>query len=72
MNTQKLEIENTDGLKLGAKLDLPEGREPVAYALFAHCFTCTKDFKSAYYISRTLTQQGIAVVRLDFTGLGES
>jgi putative redox protein len=72
MNTRKLEIENADGLKLGAKLDLPEGREPVAYALFAHCFTCTKDFKSAYFISRTLTQQGIAVVRLDFTGLGES
>jgi len=72
MNTQKLEIENADGLKLAAKLDLPEGREPVAYALFAHCFTCTKDFKSAYYISRILTQQGIAVVRLDFTGLGES
>ena len=72
MNTRKLEIDNADGLKLGAKLDLPEDREPVAYALFAHCFTCTKDFKSAYYISRILTQQGIAVVRLDFTGLGES
>jgi uncharacterized OsmC-like protein/alpha/beta superfamily hydrolase len=72
MNTQKLEIENVDGLKLGAKLDLPVEREPLAYALFAHCFTCTKDFKSAYYISRALTRQGIAVVRVDFTGLGES
>ena len=72
MNTQKLEIENADGLKLGAKLDLPENSDAVAYALFAHCFTCTKDFKSAYYISRALTRHGIAVVRLDFTGLGES
>lgn len=72
MNSRKLEIENTAGLKLGARLDLPEGRKPVAYALFAHCFTCTKDFKSAYYTSRALTRQGIAVVRLDFTGLGES
>ena len=72
MNTQKLEIENADGLKLGAKLDLPEQREPLAYALFAHCFTCTKDFKLAYYISKALTQQGMAVVRVDFTGLGES
>ena len=72
MNTRKLEIKNADGLKLGAKLDLPEEREPLAYALFAHCFTCTKDFKLAYYISRALTRQGIAVVRVDFTGLGES
>ncbi|HAJ92959.1 MAG TPA: osmotically inducible protein C [Gammaproteobacteria bacterium] len=72
MNTQKLEIDNADGLKLAAQLDLPEDRKPVAYALFAHCFTCTKDFKAAYYISRALTRQGIAVVRLDFTGLGES
>jgi len=72
MNTRKLEIKNADGLKLGAKLDLPEEREPLAYALFAHCFTCTKDFKLAYYISRALTREGIAVVRVDFTGLGES
>ena len=72
MNTQKLDIENADGLKLGAKLDLPDDREPIAYALFAHCFTCTKDFKSSYYISRALTREGIAVVRIDFTGLGES
>jgi len=72
MNTQKLEIDNADGLKLAAQLDLPADRKPVAYALFAHCFTCTKDFKAAYYISRALTRQGIAVVRLDFTGLGES
>jgi putative redox protein len=72
MNTQKPEIDNADGLKLAAQLDLPEDRKPVAYALFAHCFTCTKDFKADYYISRALTRQGIAVVRLDFTGLGES
>ena len=72
MNTQKLEIDNADGLKLAAQLDLPGDRRPVAYALFAHCFTCNKDFKAAYYISRALTRQGIAVVRLDFTGLGES
>ena len=57
MNTQKLDIKNTDGLKLGAKLDLPDDREPLAYALFAHCFTCTKDFKSSYYISRALTRE---------------
>jgi putative redox protein len=43
-----------------------------ACALFAHCFTCSKDLKPAVNISRALTQQHIAVLRFDFTGLGES
>ena len=48
-----------------------EGR-PLAYAIFAHCFTCTKNIKAAAHISRSLTKQRIAVLRFDFTGLGES
>jgi putative redox protein len=53
-------------------LDLPVDGEPIAYALFAHCFTCSKDLKAVYHISRTLTRERIAVLRFDFTGLGES
>ena len=53
-------------------MDLPEGGQPAAYALFAHCFTCTKDSRAAAYISRALTAENIAVFRFDFTGLGES
>ncbi len=41
-------------------------------ALFAHCFTCSKNLKAVANISRALTRQGIAVLRFDFTGLGES
>ena len=44
----------------------------MAYALFAHCFTCSKNFKAISHISRALTRKGIAVLRFDFTGLGES
>ena len=46
--------------------------EPAAYALFAHCFTCSKDLKAAGWISRALVERGIAVLRFDFTGIGES
>ncbi|KQO05854.1 osmotically inducible protein C [Agreia sp. Leaf244] len=56
---------------LAARLDLPESA-PRAYALFAHCFTCSKDVFAAARISRSLTDFGIAVLRFDFTGLGNS
>src|SRR5437868_1989980 len=59
------------GHELAALLDLPEG-EPQAYALFAHCFTCSKDSKAAAYVARALSARGIAVLRFDFTGLGMS
>jgi len=57
------------GHELAALLDLPEG-EPQAYALFAHCFTCSKDSKAAAYVARALSARGIATLRFDFTGLG--
>jgi putative redox protein len=52
-------------------LDLPE-RDPIAYALFAHCFTCGKDVLAAKRIAVALAARGIAVLRFDFTGLGSS
>ena len=45
---------------------------PRAYALFAHCFTCTKDIYAARRIAQGLAERGIAVLRFDFTGLGAS
>jgi uncharacterized OsmC-like protein/alpha/beta superfamily hydrolase len=59
------------GARLAGRLETPEG-EPAAYALFAHCFTCSKDLKSAGGICRELLARGIAVLRFDFTGVGES
>ncbi|MBC7780755.1 MAG: alpha/beta hydrolase, partial [Proteobacteria bacterium] len=59
------------GVELAARLDLPDGA-PRAYALFAHCFTCSKDSLAATRIGRELTGRGFAVLRFDFTGLGGS
>lgn len=68
---KKIEFPGHNGQMLSARLDEPEG-EPVAYALFAHCFTCTKDIFAAGRIAKTLAAQGYAVLRFDFTGLGAS
>jgi uncharacterized OsmC-like protein/fermentation-respiration switch protein FrsA (DUF1100 family) len=72
MKNQRITFPGADGSQLSARLSLPPGGEVVACALFAHCFTCSKDLKAAVNISRALTQQRIAVLRFDFTGLGES
>lgn len=69
--SDKREFEGHSGARLAARLDLPNG--PVrAYALFAHCFTCTKDLGAVRQIVAQLACQGIAVLRFDFTGLGAS
>ena len=72
MQFKRLEFENESGHKLSARLDLPLDGKPLAYALFAHCFTCSKNLKAIAHISRALTREGVAVMRFDFTGLGES
>jgi uncharacterized OsmC-like protein/fermentation-respiration switch protein FrsA (DUF1100 family) len=71
MPTERFQFEGEGGHQLAATLDLPE-REPVAYALFAHCFTCGKDGLAAKRIAVALAAKGIAVLRFDFTGLGSS
>ncbi len=72
MLARKVRFPNSQGALLGARLDLPVDGRFHATALFAHCFTCTKNLKAVNHISRSLTRQGIAVFRFDFTGLGES
>jgi uncharacterized OsmC-like protein/pimeloyl-ACP methyl ester carboxylesterase len=72
MRNQKVTFDGAHGTPLSARLSLPPDGEVVACALFAHCFTCSKDLKPVVNISRALTQQRIAVLRFDFTGLGES
>ncbi len=67
--SQKIEFENAQGLMLAGRMEQPSGT-PRATALFAHCFTCSKDIAAATRISRELSERGIAVLRFDFTGLG--
>ena len=71
MRTERLEFSNAQGQKLAAALDLPLGI-PTAYALFAHCFTCGRNNLAAKRIAERLSEQGLAVLRFDFTGLGGS
>ena len=68
---EKLVFPNTRGEKLSALLERP-AENPKAYALFAHCFTCSKNIGTATRISRALAERGFAILRFDFTGLGSS
>ncbi|MEM9813642.1 MAG: alpha/beta hydrolase, partial [Pseudomonadota bacterium] len=68
---EKITFEGHSGARLAARLDMPAGL-PQATALFAHCFTCSKDIPAARRIAQRLAAMGIAVLRFDFTGLGHS
>ena len=71
MRNERFEFEGEQGTRLIGGLDLPDG--PLrGHALFAHCFTCTKESLAAVRIGRALAAQGIGVLRFDFTGLGQS
>ena len=71
MQSKNVSFPNAEGEQLSGILDMPE-QAPRAYALFAHCFTCSKNLKAATNIARAMTGAGIAVLRFDFTGLGQS
>ncbi|MEM6440895.1 MAG: bifunctional alpha/beta hydrolase/OsmC family protein [Pseudomonadota bacterium] len=71
MPSEKIEFQGALGDALAARLDLPEG-EARGWALFAHCFTCSKDIAAARRIAGRLSALGIGVLRFDFTGLGHS
>jgi putative redox protein len=71
MKTEKFQFPGSDGQLLAASLDLPDGA-PVAYALFAHCFTCGQNVLAAKRIAEGLAKHGIATLRFDFTGIGAS
>ncbi len=71
VTSEKLSFTGAGGQELAARFDKPRGRTH-AVALFAHCFTCTKDIFAASRIAAGLASRGIAVLRFDFTGLGHS
>ena len=72
MQGQKLNFKNREGVQLSARLDLPADQKPHNFALFAHCFTCNKNFHAVRNVSRALTSRGFGVLQFDFTGLGAS
>jgi len=70
--SQKVKFINANGYELSAILEMPADTQPVAYTVFAHVFTGNKSLTATRHIARGLTQNGVAVLRFDFTGLGES
>lgn len=72
MKSQQLSFTNKNGYQLSAQIDFPVDQKPSAFAIFAHCFTCSKNLLAIKHISRGLTSKGIAVLLFDFTGLGQS
>ncbi|MGB5195231.1 MAG: hypothetical protein WBN70_19770, partial [Polyangiales bacterium] len=68
---ERFEFSGAAGQTLAGQIHMP-AVTPVAWALFAHCFSCSKESRAARYVSAALAEQGIATLRFDFTGLGES
>lgn len=71
MHNGRIQFANRSGQSLAGLIDVPDGGTR-AWALFAHCFTCSKNLKAATHIVKALNDAGIAVMRFDFTGLGQS
>lgn len=72
MSTSKITFKNKEGHDLKGSIELPENTIPHNFVLFAHCFTCNKNFLAVKNISQALIAKGFGVLRFDFTGLGES
>jgi putative redox protein len=72
MNIQKVSFTNKENEELAGRLELPLEQEPHNFAIFAHCFTCSKNLTAVKNVGRALTKAGFGVLRFDFTGLGES
>ncbi len=69
--TERIDFDGASG-RLAGILDWPDGDEVRAFAVWAHCFTCGKDIKAAFHTGRALANHGVAVLRFDFAGLGQS
>lgn len=72
MSSEKVTFKNKEGFELHGKLELPTDQAPHNFVIFAHCFTCNKNFFAVKNICDALTDKGFGVLRFDFTGLGES
>jgi len=72
MRHEHITFPNERGEMLAGRIDYPVTGDPIGYALYAHCFTCNKNLRAIGHITETLAQHGIATLRFDFTGLGDS
>jgi len=71
MPSERISFLSSDGLKLAGVAEIPDDK-PLAAAVFAHCFTCSKDLKATVRVSRQLARLGFLTLRFDFRGVGNS
>jgi alpha-beta hydrolase superfamily lysophospholipase len=71
MRSERVWFEGAQGDRIVGMLDLPDG-EPRAFGIFAHCFTCSKNVRVVPEVARQLNAEGLALLRFDFTGIGQS
>ncbi|WP_132993043.1 alpha/beta hydrolase family protein [Gordonia zhaorongruii] len=71
MESQEITFTGSDGETLHGTLDLPP-KEPETFGLMAHCFTGGRNHPATRRVARELTARGMAVLRFDFTGFGDS
>jgi alpha/beta superfamily hydrolase len=71
-NDMNIQFTNKEGTKLSARLELPADKRPMNFAIFAHCFTCNKNYRAVRQIGHAMAAKGFGVLSFDFTGLGES
>ena len=57
MTSTRVTFPSREGHTLAARLEMPASA-PQAYAIFAHCFTCSKESKAAAFISQALAARG--------------
>ncbi len=72
MRHEKVTFDNGRGEKLAGRIDFPVTGDPIGFAVYAPCFTCSKNLRAIGRIAEGLAQHGIATLRFDFTGLGHS
>jgi len=72
MRYENVTFLNRRGQRLAGRIDLPVDSDPIGFALYAHCFTCTKNLRAIGRITETLAHHGLATLRFDFAGLGDS
>jgi len=72
MKIKRFTIKGHDGYEMAAELDLPAEGYPEYFCIYVPCFTCTKNIRVLKHISKQLVSRGVALLRFDFPGLGES
>jgi alpha/beta superfamily hydrolase len=72
MKTERFRFPNFNGNFLSANMDTPDNGEFKAIAIYAHCFTCSKNLKTLLPFFKSLTEESVAIFRFDFTGIGLS